>query len=158
MYNAKVSYNWWVKISAAGYKLWRCRCRCKMNNLMKEKIGTFILFIFYGPPVLLIFFPLLGLFCSITHLAFIPAWFFSITMLYSELRFLEITGCLRLFSTFKIALDPHQTKFLLSCNLIVKYQPRLKGTSNIIFSLLNDKLRPGILLRSQKQSAASLKK
>lgn len=88
---------------------------------MRSETGTSILFISYGPLALLTFYFFLGLLYSIFYPALVPAWSFFVTIFCSDFGFLEITGCLNFFSTYKIASNLHPAAFLLSCNFIVKY-------------------------------------
>ena len=115
--------------SAAKYRL--SRCRCKINNLMREETGTSIFFVFHGPPALPTPLSLLDLLPTDPYPALPSARSFSSTLpcssaspkllaasaclrsvvlacptlLCSGLRLPEIAGCLGPFSTSKIASD-----------------------------------------------------
>lgn len=62
------------------YKLCRCKCRYKINNLMKKKTSTFVFFIFHGLLAFLAPFSFHILFCLIfsfyicSILFSCPAW------------------------------------------------------------------------------------
>lgn len=68
------------------------------------------------------FFSPSGLFCSVFFPSLILIQFFSITILYSNLYFSEITDCFRLFFICRIGSYAHLLISLLNCNFIVRYQ------------------------------------
>ena len=90
---------------AAKYRL--CRCRCKINNLMREETGTSVLFILHGPPALLTPFSPPYLPSSGSYPSLASARSFSPTLPGSDLRFPEIAGSLGTFPASEIASDAH---------------------------------------------------
>ena len=74
---------------------------------MREKTGTFVLFIFYGSPALFTPSSLLDLLSSGSYTALASARSLSPTLLGSDLCFPEIAGCLGTFPASEIASDAH---------------------------------------------------
>ena len=94
------------------YRLCGCRCRCKINDLVKEKTGISIPLYLIWPS------GSSDSFCSLDSYS-APASARSFPpLLCSDFRFPEISGCFGPSSASGIASDVHP---LLGCNLIVEY-------------------------------------
>lgn len=102
-----------MKKSAAKYKLCKCRCRYKIKNLMREKTGSSIFFILFGPPALLTPFFSLGLLFFCSYPALTSVWSFFPTLLGLYLYFPEIAGCLKVFLVSEIASDTYPVAFAI---------------------------------------------
>ncbi len=104
------------------YRRCSCLCRCKINNLMKEKISTPIFFIFHGPPALVTSFSLPGplLFVFYPALVFAQSLFLPYSTLTSaSQKFLTASDFSLLAKLRQMRIWPHFFKLKSHCPIIV---------------------------------------